>query len=69
VVVLSPSPEWVRTLPGGKLPDRSDFKRFGDDLSGRVAAWTRAVQESERLRDEFAAWVAGTRAVEVQPLV
>jgi len=69
VIVLSPSAEWVRTLPGGKLPDRSDFKRFGDDLAGRVAAWTRAVQESQRLRDEFAAWVCGGRDVAVRPLV
>jgi len=68
VVVLSPTPEWVRTLPGAKLPDRNDFKRFGDDLAGRVAAWAAAVQESERLRDEFAAWVGGTLDIEVQPL-
>jgi hypothetical protein len=59
VIVLSPRAEWVRTLPGGKLPDRADFKHYGDDLAGRVAAWTRAVQESGRLRDEFADWVNG----------
>ena len=68
VVVLSPRPDWVRTLPGGKLPDRGDFKHYGDDLAGRVAAWTRAVRESERLRDEFAAWAVGASGVEVQPL-
>ena len=69
VVVLSPSVEWVRTLPGAKLPDRNDFKHFGDDLAGRVAVWTRAVQESERLRDEFAQWVSGGSMAGVQPLV
>lgn len=69
VVVLSPTPEWVATLPGAKLPDRNDFKHFGDDLAGRVAAWTRAVQESERLRDEFDAWTRGALDIEVQPLV
>ncbi len=68
VVVLSPNPDWVRTLPGAKLPDRGDFKRFGDDLEGRVAAWTRAVGESERLRDEFAEWVGGPAGPEVRPL-
>jgi len=57
VVPLSPNPEWVKTLPNGKLPDRGDFKRFSDDVKGRVAAWPRAVKESERLRDEFAARV------------
>ena len=68
VVILSPSAQWVRMLPGGKLPDRGDFKHYGDDLAGRAAAWTRAVQESERLRDEFSAWVGGALNVEVQPL-
>jgi hypothetical protein len=68
VVVLSPEPDWVKTLPNGKLPDRNDFKHYGDDVAGRVAAWTRAVQESARLRDEFAAWVNGSLAVEVRPL-
>ncbi len=68
VIVLSPRAEWVRTLPGGKLPDRSDFTHFGDDLAARVVAWTRAVQESERLRDEFAQWVRSGNPAEVQPL-
>jgi hypothetical protein len=68
VILLSPRAEWVRTLPGGKLPDRTDFKRFGDDFAGRVVAWTRAVQESERLRDEFAAWATGSADAVVQPL-
>ena len=68
VVLLSPSPAWIASLPGGKLPDRNDFKRFGDDLPARVAAWTRAVQESARLRDEFADWVRGALNVEIHPL-
>jgi hypothetical protein len=68
VVVLSPEPEWIRTLPNGKLPDRNDFKHYADDVAGRVAAWTRAVRESARLRDEFAAWAGGSLSVDVQPL-
>ena len=27
LVLLSPQPEWVASLPNGKLPDREDFKR------------------------------------------
>ena len=57
VIVLSPSAEWVATLPGGKLPDRSDFQRFGDDLPARVDAWSSALRESERLADEFSRWL------------
>src|SRR5206468_4464836 len=57
VVVLAPSLEWIASLPGGKLPDRSDFKAYVNDEAGREAAWTRAVAESQRLADEFAAIV------------
>jgi len=66
VVVLSPHPDWVRTLPRGKLPDRADFKAWGDDHDGRRRAWRRALAESERLADEFAQ-LAG-RPLEAQPL-
>jgi hypothetical protein len=69
VVIVSPTAEWIATLPNAKLPDRTDFMRFGDDFAGRVAAWTTAVTESERLRDEFAAWVDGRLHLEIQPLV
>jgi hypothetical protein len=69
VVLLSPRPDWVATLPNGKLPDRSDFRRYGDDLAARAAAWSRAVAESQRLRDDFAAWLDGRLAIEVQPLI
>jgi len=68
VVVLSPSAEWIATLPNAKLPDRNDFKRYGDDLSGRMAAWTRAVAESQRLADEFASWLAAPGCIQPQPL-
>lgn len=59
LVLLSPHPEWVSSLPGAKLPDRSDFKRFGDDIPARQRAWTRAVAESERLAEAMADWVEG----------
>jgi hypothetical protein len=68
VIVLSPDPEWVKSLPNGKLPDRSDFKQYVDDPPARVRLWTRAVQESQRLRDDFAAWVSGALAIEPQAL-
>lgn len=69
VIVLSPNPAWVATLPDGKLPDRADFRRFGEDTAGRIASWSRAVRESERLRDEFAAWAAGGAGLAAQPLI
>ena len=57
VVVLAPHPDWIRSLPGGKLPDRNDFKTFVDDEAGREHRWRVAVAESQRLADEFAALV------------
>jgi hypothetical protein len=68
VVLLSPRPEWVATLPNAKLPDRKDFKAYGDDLAGRVAAWGRALRESRRLADEFAQAVSAGRPIEALPL-
>jgi hypothetical protein len=65
VVLLAPSPEWVATLPGGKIPDRSDFKAFGDDHDARERAWRRATDESARLAEEFEAL---TRAGSVEAL-
>ena len=54
LVVLVPHPDWVRALPGGKLPDRNDFKVYGDDHAGRQRVWRGAIAESQRLADEFA---------------
>ncbi len=68
LVVLCPSPAWVATLPNAKLPDRNDFKHYGDDLAARVAAWTRAVCESERLAEEFARWLDDPGRIAVQSL-
>ncbi|WP_294000128.1 phospholipase [Sphaerotilus sp.] len=57
LIVLAPDPAWAATLPGGKLPDRSDFKAWGKDHAGRARAWTTAVAESQRLADELAQWL------------
>jgi len=69
VVVLSPSPAWIARLPNAKLPDRSDFQHFGDDLAARVAAWSAAVSESQRLADEFARWLEKPGRIEPQALI
>jgi hypothetical protein len=56
-VVLAPDPEWVRRLPNGKLPDRTDFTRYGPDLAARVQAWSAATAAARQLADEWAAWL------------
>jgi len=57
VLIVSPSPEFLKTLPRGKLPDRADFKLHGLDHDARVRAWNTAMGEGGRLRDELAAFV------------
>ncbi|MBT0571298.1 patatin-like phospholipase family protein [Curvibacter sp. CHRR-16] len=56
-LLLAPNPAWVAQLPGGKLPDRTDFMRFGNDWQGRAKLWQEAVAASQQLADEFAQWV------------
>ncbi len=68
VVVLAPSAEWVGGLPGGKLPDRTDFSRYLDDEPARQRLWRTAYQESQRLADEFERLVRGGRTIEALPL-
>jgi len=57
MVLLAPAPDWVRSLPNGKLPDRNDFLRYGNDLQGRIRAWSTAAEASRQLADEFAQWL------------
>jgi hypothetical protein len=57
MVVLAPNPDWVKTLPNSKLPDRTDFTHYGNDLDARVKAWTAATRASQQMVDEFIAWL------------
>ena len=67
-IVISPNPEWVKTLPNGKLPDRKDFATYGQDLQARVNVWNAATRAAEQLSDEFEAWLSGSSSAQVQPL-
>ena len=67
-VVLAPDPAWVSRLPNGKLPDRTDFPRYGSDLAARMRDWGAAVAASERLADEWAQWLQRPDPSVVQPL-
>lgn len=68
MLLLAPRPEWIKTLPNGKLPDRQDFTHFGNDLAGRVKVWSSAVQASRQLADEFQAWLEKPDLTQVQAL-
>ncbi len=67
-VLLAPNPDWIRSLPNGKLPDRSDFTHYGNDLNGRVKAWGSAIAASRQLADEFQAWLERPDSASVQRL-
>jgi hypothetical protein len=68
VLIVSPSDEFLRTLPRNKLPDRSDFKFFGLDHDERIRNWQRAIGEGQRLRDELAAFVQQPDVSRILPI-
>jgi len=57
VVLIAPSRAMLDRLPGRRLPDRSDFYRYGRDHAGRIAAWERAIAESERFAEAAVRWL------------
>ncbi len=68
MIVLAPSEEWIKKLPRGKLPDRTDFAHHGTHLAARVAQWSGAVSAAQQLADEFAAWLERPDLSKVLPL-
>jgi hypothetical protein len=68
MLVLAPDPAWVAALPNGKLPDRTDFPRYGPDLQARVKAWSAATSAAQQLADEFAAWLERPDPSRIEPL-
>jgi hypothetical protein len=49
MVFIHPSPEWVATLPGGKLPNRTDAQRYSQRQ--RRWRWHEAAARSEELAE------------------
>lgn len=68
VIMVSPSKEFLKTLPRGKLPDRKDFFFYGTNHDLRIHHWKSAITESARLRDDFASFVANPNLDMVQRL-
>jgi hypothetical protein len=66
-VVLTPSDEFVASLPNGKIPDRKDFVAMRDE--DRRKAWKTVVRRSRELGDAFSDLVeSGRMAAAVEPL-
>ncbi len=69
VLLVSPSPSFLATLPYGKIPDRNDFKLFLGQDAERVAYWKQAADAGRRLADEFMESVLSGRIRQmVQPM-
>jgi hypothetical protein len=68
MLVLCPSAEWIAGLPRGKLPDRTDFSAYGNNLAARVAAWSAATAAAEQLAEEFHEWLLKPDLKRIRPL-
>ena len=68
VLIVSPTPAFLTTLPRTRLPDRSDFQHYGLDHNARARAWGQAIGEGARLRDALAAFVAQPDPERILPL-
>jgi hypothetical protein len=52
-VIIAPSAEFVRSLPGSRIPDRQDFYRFSDNDAERIRRWTEVKNRSLELGEAF----------------
>ncbi|MCB4321060.1 MULTISPECIES: hypothetical protein [Alcaligenes] len=67
LILLCPTERFYRRLKDRKIPDRSDYKRLPD--ADRRIAWQNSVEQSQRLGEQFAQWVAADQlAQRVRPL-
>jgi hypothetical protein len=53
VLMVYPSEEFVGRLPGGKIPDREDFKIFLNDQDTRIGNWRKATKASAHFGELF----------------
>lgn len=66
-ILVCPSPEFIARLPGGKVPDRSDFARMPQ--ARRVAAWRAVVAACRELADDLGEVLENGRlAARLEPL-
>lgn len=65
-LLVAPSPAFVATLPGGRIPDRNDFYAFPEPE--RIRRWRAVMDASRRCADELRDLVeTGRLADAVQP--
>ncbi len=52
-VLVAPSEKFIRSLPMGKIPDRTDFKTFFGRDNERLAYWNEVIKKSSIAGEEF----------------
>jgi hypothetical protein len=68
VVLIAPSRAMIDRLPDRRLPDRSDFYRYGQDHAARIGAWERAIGEAQRFADAAMRWLEAPNVSIARPL-
>lgn len=53
VLMVFPAQNFIDRLPGGKVPDRSDFTTYIDDYKTRTGNWRKSVELAAGLGEEF----------------
>jgi hypothetical protein len=53
VLMVFPAQNFIERLPGGKVPDRTDFTTYIDDHKTRTGHWRKAVGLAAGLGEEF----------------
>jgi len=53
VLLVHPSDEFIESLPGGRVPERKDFKTCVANPAERQAAWKTVVEKSRHLGERF----------------
>jgi hypothetical protein len=53
VLMVYPSEDLIQKFPGGKIPDREDFKIYIDDPETRIKNWRRVVDLCAPLGEQF----------------
>lgn len=66
VVLVTPSEEFTKNLPFGKIPDRQDFNEYS--YAVRLDYWRKVMVESKRLAEDFAKLVeSGAGLEDIRP--
>jgi len=66
VLLITPTQEFIASLPNGRIPDRHDFVQM--DNTQRKVAWRRVLAETERLAESLARQLERQQWQDVVPL-